>query len=146
MPLPPYTIHSQSSSSGTILAGQHPSPTHLGTSGMHVGSYDLVLLTYQFLGGPDMISSQGDNQHPMSRWHFHPGASSHKDTPPWDLLISHAPATGTSHRGCPGRTPLARLIQRLVVRSCLIDSTLTTHPRCTPRSPRLLPHYRHQVP
>ena len=51
------------------------------------------------------IFSTGDNQHPVPRWHLHPGASSHKDTPPWDLLISHAPATGTSHRGCLGHTP-----------------------------------------
>jgi len=146
MPIPPYTILFQPSSSGTVLAGQHPSPTHSGTSGVHVGSYDPVLSTYQSLGGPNRISSQGDNRHPVPRWHLHPEASSHKDTPPQDLLISHAPATGTSHRGCPGRIPLARLVQRLVVRSCPIDSTLTTHPRRTPRSPWLLPQYRHHVP
>jgi hypothetical protein len=69
MPVPPYTIHSQPSSSGTVRAGQHPPPTHSGTSGVYVGSYDPVLLTYQSLGGPDMISSQGDNQHPMPGWH-----------------------------------------------------------------------------
>ena len=51
MPVPPYTIHFQPSSSGTILASQHLSPAHSGTSGVHVGSYDLVLSTYQSLGG-----------------------------------------------------------------------------------------------
>jgi hypothetical protein len=145
-PVPPYTIHFHPSSSGTILAGHHPSPTHSGMSGVHEGSYDLVLSTYQSLGGPNMISSQGDNQHPMPRQHLHLRASSHKDTLPCDLLISHAPTIGTSHGGCLGRTPPARLVQRFIVRSCPIDTTLTTHPRHMPRSPWLLPHYQHQVP
>ena len=51
MLVPPYTIPFQPSSSGTVLAGQHSSPAHSGMSGMHVGSYDLVLSTYQSLGG-----------------------------------------------------------------------------------------------
>ena len=60
MPIPPYTIHFQPSSSGTVLAGQHPSPAHSGTSGVHVGSYDLVLSTYQSLGGTEQdIFSKG---------------------------------------------------------------------------------------
>ena len=58
MPVPPYTIHFQPSSNGTILVGRVTAPTHSGASGVYVGSYDLVLLTYQSLGGPDMISSQ----------------------------------------------------------------------------------------
>jgi hypothetical protein len=110
MPVPSYTITFQPSSSGTVLAGQHPSPAHSGMSGVHVGSYDPVLKTYQSLGGPDMISSQGVNRHPVSRWHLHPRASSHRDTPPRDLLISRVPTIGTSHEGCPGHTHPARLV------------------------------------
>ena len=58
MPIPPYTITYILGSSGTTLAGQHPSPAHSGMSGVYVGSYDLVLSTYQSLGGPDRTSSQ----------------------------------------------------------------------------------------
>ena len=58
MPVPPYTIHFHPSSSGTVLASQHPSSAHSRMSGVHVGSYDLVLSTYQSLGGLDRISSQ----------------------------------------------------------------------------------------
>jgi hypothetical protein len=39
----------------------------------------------------------------------HPGASSHEDTPPRDLSLSHVPTTGISHGECPGSTPSARL-------------------------------------
>jgi hypothetical protein len=108
MSVPSYTITFQPSSSGTILAGQHPSPAHSGTSGVHVGSYDPVLKTHQSL--LDRISSQGVNRHPVPRQHLHPKASSHRDTPPQDHLISCVPATGTSHEGYPGRTPPARLV------------------------------------
>ena len=114
------------------------SPTQTRMSGVYEGSYDPVLSTYQSLRGPDMIYSHGDNQHHMPRWHLHPGASSHKDTPPRDHLISHAPAIGTSHGECPCRILLARRIQRLIIESYPVDSTLTTHPRHTPRSPQVI--------
>ena len=56
--VPPYTITYILGNSGIGLAGQHPSPTHSGTSGVYIGSYDLVLSTYQSLGGLDKTSSQ----------------------------------------------------------------------------------------
>ena len=58
MLVPPYTITYILGSSDTAQASQHLSLAHLGTSGVYVGSYDLVLSTYQSLGGPDMTSSQ----------------------------------------------------------------------------------------
>ena len=145
MPIPPYTICYQPSSSGTILAGQHPSPAHSGTSSVHIGSYDPVLLTYQSLGNQTGHLLKGDNQHPMPRRHLHS-----KESPPWNILLTHVPTIGTSRRECLGRIPLARLVQRLVVEPCLVDSTLATHPKRTPRSLHvaitLLPYHRHHVP
>ena len=58
MLVPPYTIHFQPSSSGTILADRVTAPTHSGASGVYVGSYDPVISTYQSLGGLERISSQ----------------------------------------------------------------------------------------
>jgi len=58
MPIPPYTINYILGSSGTALASQHLSFAHSGMSGVYIGSYDLVLLTYQSFGGPDKTSSQ----------------------------------------------------------------------------------------
>ena len=46
MSVHPYTITYILGSGGTALAGEHPSPTHLGASGVYVGSYDPILLTY----------------------------------------------------------------------------------------------------
>ena len=46
MPVPPYTITYILDSSGTTLAGQHPSPAHPGASSVYEGSYDPVLSTY----------------------------------------------------------------------------------------------------
>jgi hypothetical protein len=45
----------------------------------------------------------------------HPGASSHEDTPPWDLSLSHVPAIGTSHGKRPGSILQQDLSSRLVV-------------------------------
>ena len=146
MPIPPYTIHFQPSSSGTVLAGQHLSPAHSGTSGVHVGSYDLVLSTYQSLGGPNRIFSQRGQ--PMSRASMAPPSQGF--IPQRHSTLGPPHLTCSRHRylswGMTRSHPLARLIPRLIVRSCPIDSTLTTHPRHTPRSPQLLPHYHHQVP
>jgi hypothetical protein len=92
---------------------------------VYVGSYDPILKTYQSLGGPNMIYSQGVNQHPVPLRHLHHGASSHKDTLPRDLLISHAPAIGTSHEGWLGCTPPARLI--LMSRRKILLDRLNPH-------------------
>jgi hypothetical protein len=73
MPVPPYTITFQPSSSGTALVSgvivSHPS----GANGVHEGPMVPVLKTYQSLWGPDRISSQGDNQHLVPRLHLHRG-------------------------------------------------------------------------
>jgi hypothetical protein len=70
----------------------------------------------------------------------HPRASSHEDTPPRDLSLSHVPATGTSHGEHLGSILRQDLSFPTHHRSCSVDSTLTTHPRLTPRSPQV--HYQ----
>jgi hypothetical protein len=97
-------------------------------------SYDLVLSTPVLRGTRQDIFASGDNQHHVLQWHLHLGDLPHEESPPRDILLSHVPATGTSHRGCPGHIPLTILIQRLVVESYPVDSTLTTHLRRAPRS------------
>jgi hypothetical protein len=79
MPVPPYTITFQPSSSGTALVSRVIVPRPSRASGVHEGLMVPVLKTYQSLGGPDMISSRkGDHQLPVPRWHLtrdnqHPG-------------------------------------------------------------------------
>jgi len=77
---------------------------------VYVGSYDLVLSTYQSLGGPDRTSSQVG----LTDTLYLDGTSSlgaHPYEASRGLLHSHVPATGTSHhRGCLGHTLLARLV------------------------------------
>jgi hypothetical protein len=58
MPVPPYTITFQPSSSGTALVGQVIIPRPSGASGVQESPMILVLKTYESLGGPDRISSQ----------------------------------------------------------------------------------------
>jgi hypothetical protein len=70
---------------------------------VHVGPMVPVLKTYQSLRGPDRISSQTGSPTPRAT-----------TAPPLGITntlvhLSHIPATGNSHKGCPGRTPLARL-------------------------------------
>ena len=139
MPVPPYTICYQPNSSGTVLAGQHPSSTHSGTSGVHVGSYDPVLSTFQSLGGPDKISSQmGITNTPCFNSTSILGTCPMKSVLPrissthmshhryltWEVLRSHPPWHDSS--------------TRINVESYLVDTTLTTHPRHTPRSPQVV--------
>jgi hypothetical protein len=144
MPVPPYTITFQPSSSGTALVSRvivsHPS----GASGVHEGSYDFgsqdipVLMgnrtRYLLKGITNTLcldgTSTGDNQHPVcSYMHL-----------PWVPLTRDAQVAPLRHD----------LPQRLVVGSCLIDSTLTTHPRRMPRFSQVhylvVPSYRHHVP
>ena len=58
MPIPPYTITFQPSSSGTALVSRVIVPHPLGASGVREGPMVPVLKTYQSLGGLDRISSQ----------------------------------------------------------------------------------------
>jgi hypothetical protein len=58
MPVPPYTITFQPSSSGTTLVGWVIVPCPSEASGVHESPMVSVLKTYQSLGGPDRISSQ----------------------------------------------------------------------------------------
>jgi hypothetical protein len=102
-----------------------------------VGSYDPVLSTYQSLGGPDRTSSQmGLTDTPCLNGNSFLGA--HPCEATRDLLHSHVPATGTSHRGCSGQPSQQGLSQGLIVESYPVDTTLTTHPRRTPRSPQVI--------
>jgi hypothetical protein len=116
MPIPPYTITFQPSSSGTALVSRVIVSRPSGASGVHEGPMVPVLKTYQSLGGPDRISSPGGNTvFPVPRQHLHQVS-----------LVRDAQVA-----------PLQQdLPQRRVVGSCLIDSTLTTHPRRTTRSPQ----------
>jgi hypothetical protein len=66
MPVPPYTITFQPSSSGTALVSRVIVSRLSGASGVHKGPMVLVLKTYQSLGGTGHdIFSKGDNQLPM---------------------------------------------------------------------------------
>jgi hypothetical protein len=103
MPVPPYTITFQPSSSGTALVSRVIVPRPLGASGVHEGPMVLVLKTYQSLGGPGRISSQKGISNSPCHDITSPGIT---NTP---VHLSHIPATGNSRKGCPGRTPLARL-------------------------------------
>jgi hypothetical protein len=72
MPIPPYTITFQPSSSDTILVSRVIVSRPSGASGVHEGSHgsssqDILVLR----GGPDRISSHGDDQNPVPRWHLH---------------------------------------------------------------------------
>ena len=57
MPLPPYTVTYNVSSSGIALARSHPSPTNQERVVCN-SSYGSVLPIYQSLVGPDKTSSQ----------------------------------------------------------------------------------------
>jgi hypothetical protein len=144
MPVPPYIVTFQPSSSGTTLVSRVIVPHPSGGSGVHECPMVPVLKTYQSLGGPGRISSQRESPTPRATTTPPPGITNTL------VLLSHIPATGNSRKGCQV-TPLWQdLPQRLIVGSCPIDSTLTTHPRHTPRSPHshylVLPSLRHLVP
>jgi hypothetical protein len=101
--VPPYTITFQPSSSGTVLVSRIIAPRPSGASGVHEGSMVPVLKTYQFLRGPDRISSQKR----ITNSPCHNSTSPGKTNTP--VHLSHIPATCNSRKGCPGRTPSARL-------------------------------------
>jgi len=109
---------------------------------VYVGSYDLVLSTYQSLGGPDMTSSQvGLTDTPClgntSSLGVHPYEASR------GLLHSYVPATGTSHhRGCSGHTLPARLVPRTHHR--ILSGRLNPHH--TPKThAKISPSYYHII-
>jgi hypothetical protein len=119
IPIPPYTITFQPSSTGTALVSRvivsHPS----GASGVHEDPMVSVLKTYQSLGGPDRISSQkGDHQLPCHD-STSPGIT---NTP---VHLSHIPATGNSRKGCLGHTPSARLAPK--TRRRILSNRLNPH-------------------
>jgi hypothetical protein len=143
MPIPPYTITFQPSSSGTALVSRVFVSRPSGASGVHEGSYDFGSQDIPALGDWTRYLFKGitntpcldgtstrDNQHPI-RSHMHP---------PKVPLTRDAQVAPLRHD----------LPQRLVIGSSPINSTLTTHPRHTPRSPQVrypvLPSYRHLVP
>ena len=103
MPVPPYTITFHPSSGGTALISRVIVPRPSGASGVHEGPMVPVLKTYQSLGGPDRISSQKGITNSPCHDSTSPGIT---NTP---VHLSHIPATGNSRKGCPGRTPSARL-------------------------------------
>jgi hypothetical protein len=144
MLVPPYTITFQSSSSGTILVSQVIIPRPSGASGVHEGPMVPVLKTYQSLGGQDRISSQKGISNSPSHDSTTPGIT---NTP---VHLSHILATGNSRKGCPGRTPSARLAPKTHRR--ILSDRLNPHhtPKQTPRSPHVhypvLPSLRHLVP
>jgi hypothetical protein len=123
MPIPPYTITFQPfqpSSSVTALVSRVIVPRPLGMSGVHEGPMVPVLKTYQSLGGPDMISSQKGISNSPCHDSTSPGITNTL------VHLSHINTTGNSRKGCPGRTPSARL-------------ALKTHHRIL--SDRLNPHH-----
>jgi hypothetical protein len=161
MPVPPYTITFQPNSSGTALVSQVIVPHPLRASGVHKGPMVPVLKTYQSLGGPDRISSQkGITNSPC-----HDSISPRITNTP--VHLSNIPAICNSHKGCPGRTPSARLAPKTRCRilsnrlnphhtpkthakisPCLISSfTKFTAPRalCTYVSPSPTSHHRYNA-
>jgi hypothetical protein len=119
MPVPPYTITFQPSSSGTVLVSRVIVSRPSGASGVHEGPMVPVLKTYQSLRGPDMISSQGET--PYSPCHDSTSTrdNQHPSSP------SNIPATGISREGCLGRTPPARLAPK--TRCRILSNRLNPH-------------------
>jgi hypothetical protein len=131
MPVPPYTITFQPSSSGTVLVGRVIVPRPSGASGVHEGPMVPVLKTYQSLGGPDRISSQEGITNSPCHDSTSPGIT---NTP---VHLSHIPATGNSRKGCcPGRTPSARLApkthRRILSNQLNPHHTPKTHAKISP--------------
>jgi hypothetical protein len=102
MPVPPYTIAFQPSSSGTTLVSRVIVSCPSGASGVHEGPMVPVLKTYQSLGGPDRISSQGETPSSLCHDSTSTRDNQHPSSPP------NIPTIGISSEGCPGCTPLAR--------------------------------------
>jgi hypothetical protein len=66
---------------------------------------------------------------------LHPTKTLHPRTSPYHMYPPQVSHMGNAQVAPPRQD----LSSRLVVKSCLVDSTLTTHPRLTPRSPHV--HY-----
>jgi hypothetical protein len=119
MPVPPYTITFQPSSSGTALVSRVIVPRPSGASGVHNGPMVLVLKTYQSLGGPDRISSQKGITNSLCHNNTSPGITNTL------VHLSHIPTIGNSRKGCPGHTPLARLAPK--TRRRILSDRLNPH-------------------
>jgi hypothetical protein len=144
MPVPPYTITFQPSSSSTALVSRVIVPHPSGASGVHEGPMVLVLKTYQSLGGPDRISSQKRITKSPCHDSTSPGITNTL------VHLSLIPAIGNSRKGCPGRTPSTRLAPKTRHRilSDRLDPhhTPKTHAKISPCSNLVLPSLRHLVP
>ena len=119
MPIPPYTITFQPSSSGTALVSRVIVPRPSGASGVHEGLMVPVLKTYQSLGGPDRISSQKGITNFPCLDSTSPGMTNTL------AHLSHIPATGNSRKGCLGRTPSKRLAPK--TRRKILSDRLNPH-------------------
>jgi hypothetical protein len=120
MPVPPYTITFQRSSSGTALVGRVIIPRLSGASGVHESPMVPVLKTYQSLGGPDRIYSQkGITNSPQCHDSTTTRDNQHPSSP------HNKPATSNSREGCLGRTPPARLAPK--TRRRILSNRLNPH-------------------
>jgi hypothetical protein len=132
MSVPPYTITFQPSSSGTALVSRVIVPRPSGASGVHVGPMVPILETYQFLGGPNRISSQRGSPTPRATTAPPPGITNTL------VHLSHIPAIGNSRKGYPRLTPLARLapMTRRMILSDQLNPyhTPNTHAKISPCS------------
>ena len=111
--VPPYTIHLEPSSSGTVLANQHPSPTHLGMSGVHVGSYDAVLDIPVLRGTEHDIFSKGITNTPClngtSILGLHPTKTLHPRISSSHMHPPQVPLIGNAQVASPGKScPMTR--------------------------------------
>jgi hypothetical protein len=107
---------------------------------VHEGPMVSVLMTYQSLGGPDKISSQRESPTPRAMTAPPPGITNSL------VHLSHIPATSNSHKGCPGRTPPARLAPK--TRHRILSNRLNPYHTRQDLSSSLLslPIPRHYVP
>jgi hypothetical protein len=103
----------------TSLVNRVIVPRPSGASGVHEGPMVLVLKTYQSLGGSDRISSQKGITNSPCHDSTSPGITN------TSVHLSHIPATGNSHKGCPGRTSLVRLAPK--TRRRILSDRLNPH-------------------
>jgi hypothetical protein len=111
---------------------------------VHEGPMVPVLKTYQSLGDRTGYLLKRESPTPRAMTTPHQGQRT-----PWSTSCKYAPQV-TLARDAQVAPLRQDLPQRLVVGSYPIDSTLTTHPKHTPRSPHvhypILPSLRHLVP
>jgi hypothetical protein len=99
-----------------------PKTRSIGVSVLRVTKQDIFTRENHF-------SLNGTPGTPCHHSTSHPGASSHEDTPPRDLSLSHVPAIGTPHGERPGSILQQDLSSRLI-----IDPAWSTRPHHTPKT------------